>query len=285
MKGEEGYGAAFRTAVSQAGETRTSCAEAVSQLKERLADCTEDFEWFLTLFEDPSELEKTPITELIQRLIDGRDNLALLEEWIDFRKILEQGREKGLGDYLDQAQDMEPEAIIPAFQKRFFHLWLDAVAAENPALADFRGKNHEALIEDFRKLDQEQFANASQRIRHRLIAALPDLACRNADLALLRKELNKQRKHLPLAQLFRAIPDLILNLKPCIMMSPLSVSLFLDAKAMRFDTVIFDEASQVCTENAIGALIRGKQAIIAGDRHQLPPTNFFAAANHGIGLR
>lgn len=57
----------------------------------------------------------------------------------------------------------------------------------------------------------------------------------------------------------------------------LSVSLFLEADTYKFDTVIFDEASQVCTENAIGAISRGKQVIIAGDSKQLPPTNFFTS--------
>ena len=62
-------------------------------------------------------------------------------------------------------------------------------------------------------------------------------------------------------------------------MSPLSVSLFLEAETYKFDMVIFDEASQVCTENAIGAISRAKQVIIAGDSRQLPPTNFFKATN------
>lgn len=38
---------------------------------------------------------------------------------------------------------------------------------------------------------------------------------------------------------------------------------------------IFDEASQICTEDAIGAIFRGRQLIVVGDREQLPPTNFF----------
>jgi very-short-patch-repair endonuclease len=60
-------------------------------------------------------------------------------------------------------------------------------------------------------------------------------------------------------------------------MSPLSVSLFLEAENYNFDIIIFDEASQVCTEDAIGAIMRGSQVIIAGDSKQLPPTSFFAA--------
>ena len=48
------------------------------------------------------------------------------------------------------------------------------------------------------------------------------------------------------------------------MMSPLSVSLFLEAEAYQFDTVIFDEASQVCTENAIGAISRESRLLLPG---------------------
>ena len=66
-----------------------------------------------------------------------------------------------------------------------------------------------------------------------------------------------------------------MTLKPCLMMSPLSVSQFLESECYQFDTVIFDEASQVHTEDAVGAIMRGKQTIIVGDTKQLPPTNFF----------
>ena len=41
--------------------------------------------------------------------------------------------------------------------------------------------------------------------------------------------------------------------------------------------VIFDEASQIFPQDAIGAIFRAKQVVIAGDTKQLPPTNFFAA--------
>ena len=54
--------------------------------------------------------------------------------------------------------------------------------------------------------------------------------------------------------------------------------LVLEAETYKFDIVIFDEASQVCTENAIGAISRAKQVVIAGDSKQLPPTNFFRVA-------
>ena len=83
---------------------------------------------------------------------------------------------------------------------------------------------------------------------------------------------------MPLRKLFKSIPELLLTLKPCLMMSPLSVAYFLDAESYKFDMVIFDEASQIFPQDAIGAIMRGKQVIIAGDTKQLPPTSFFSAS-------
>ena len=59
------------------------------------------------------------------------------------------------------------------------------------------------------------------------------------------------------------------------MMSPLSIAQFCDSQMVQFDVVIFDEASQIRLEDALGALLRGKQAVVIGDTRQLPPTRFF----------
>jgi superfamily I DNA and/or RNA helicase len=59
-------------------------------------------------------------------------------------------------------------------------------------------------------------------------------------------------------------------------MSPLTVSQLLDGSQPSFDLVIFDEASQLPAEDAVGAIIRGRQLAVVGDPKQLPPTNFFA---------
>ena len=60
-------------------------------------------------------------------------------------------------------------------------------------------------------------------------------------------------------------------------MSPMSVSQYINPYMIEFDVVIFDEASQIFPEDALGAIYRGKQLIVAGDSEQLPPTNFFNA--------
>ena len=99
----------------------------------------------------------------------------------------------------------------------------------------------------------------------------------DSETALLMKEAHKKTRHLALRQLLDAMPRLILQLKPCILMSPLSVSQFLpaDVAKLQFDLVVFDEASQILPEDAVGAIYRGKQLVVTGDNQQLPPTIFF----------
>jgi very-short-patch-repair endonuclease len=68
------------------------------------------------------------------------------------------------------------------------------------------------------------------------------------------------------------------TLAPCILMSPLSVAQYLPPEAALFDLVIFDEASQITPWDAVGAIARGRQVVVAGDPKQMPPTSFFDRA-------
>ncbi|MEY4489843.1 MAG: hypothetical protein RIQ79_2351, partial [Verrucomicrobiota bacterium] len=69
--------------------------------------------------------------------------------------------------------------------------------------------------------------------------------------------------------------EVVRDLKPVWLMSPLSVSDTLPLDPDLFDVVIFDEASQIPVEEAVPAVYRARQVIVVGDEMQLPPTNFF----------
>ena len=88
-------------------------------------------------------------------------------------------------------------------------------------------------------------------------------------VGLIKREISKKQKHIPVRKLIKESKDALFALKPCFMMSPMSVSENIDADEIEFDLVIFDEASQLCTEDAVGSIFRGKQIIIAGDKKQL----------------
>jgi superfamily I DNA and/or RNA helicase len=96
----------------------------------------------------------------------------------------------------------------------------------------------------------------------------------DSEANILLKEAAKKRRLMPIRTLMQKIPNLLVKLKPCLLMSPISVSQFLPPDN-KFDLVLFDEASQLVPEDAIGAIYRGKTLVVAGDNKQLPPTSFF----------
>ena len=268
----------FPYKVCEDKEIILECEKSEKLLKEIKNDIDIEFKWFLDMFDNKNKFMKIELNKLIQKLEKCNNDLSSLEKWSDFRRVEKSCQQEGLDDYVNiiKNKKISPNEIVPIFQKRFFRLWLDSVLEENPAVREFRGVNQEKNIEEFVNLDKEQFKIAQKRIRARLINNLEYLDD-DVSMRILKRELKKKKKIKPLRGLFEEISGILLKLKPCLMMSPLSVSLYLKSNAYKFDTVIFDEASQVRTENAIGAIFRGKQVIIAGDSKQLPPTNFFEA--------
>ncbi|SHG62363.1 AAA domain-containing protein [Massilia sp. CF038] len=94
----------------------------------------------------------------------------------------------------------------------------------------------------------------------------------------LEHEFGKSMRHRSIRDLSDDETGMVVNdLKPVWLMSPLSVSDTLPLSADLFDVVIFDEASQIPTEEAVPALSRARQVIVVGDEMQLPPTSFFSA--------
>ena len=94
----------------------------------------------------------------------------------------------------------------------------------------------------------------------------------------LEHEFGKTMRYKPIRDLVaNETGEVIQDLKPVWLMSPLSVSDTLPLDVDHFDAVIFDEASQVTLEEAIPAIFRARQVIVVGDEMQLPPTDFFSA--------
>ena len=206
-------------------------------------------------------------------LLDWRDYLATSTE-LD-RAGLTALREEVL------AGSIEPRDALDAFRARFYKRWLDEAYQNEPLLREFDPGVHDHVADRFRELDRFWIYNGFSRIRPALLEQCPKpnrlgiAAPATSEIGVLLRETNKKRRHLPLRKLFAQMPTLLQRLKPCIMMSPLAVSTFFESSDARFDLVIFDEASQVRPHDAICAIYRGKQLVVAGDQKQLPPTNFF----------
>ncbi len=245
----------------------------------------EPFTWVCNQFV-PTSLEVMSVQALCIKMDACLQLIEKLGSWVDYQEARETCLGEGLGDFIDKIEGGELYSVIePVFLKGFYQMWLGAVCDKSASVRRFRRNTHDERIKKFIELDDLQLRIAQMRIRERLIEGLPtthQMLKATDEVAILNKELSKKRNIMPLRKLFRQIPNLLMKLKPCLMMSPLSVSYFLETEAYHFDLVIFDEASQIFPEDAIGAIFRGSQVIIAGDSKQLPPTNFFSSTTNNF---
>ena len=224
-------------------------------------------------------LKDSKIEVIIDRIQALRDRVDDVQVWIDFKDAKNRFALRNLDQFFSRLVDQHISAadLGDVFRKGVYQEWINNLYNEDQTLGRFRRENHEQLIFDFRKLDEDLIRLTSSMVIEAANSRKPqDILIQAADSEanILLKEAAKKRRLMPIRTLMQKIPNLLVKLKPCLLMSPISVSQFLPPDN-RFDLVLFDEASQLVPEDAIGAIYRGKTIVVAGDNKQLPPTSFF----------
>lgn len=221
------------------------------------------------------------MADIQSRVDELSSNLSLAARWSAFEETRQRVERGVIGELLPEAMAgrLEFGELGNVFKRAFYQKWLAQVIAERPALRSFHTLTHEQRIKEFRELDQRVlFENRATLVaakRDLLQAQLREPEIREA-MSFLQRELARQRGLSPLRITMKKSLAAIRAIKPCFLMSPQTVAQFLDDPTAKFDLVIFDEASQLPTEEAVGSILRGTQLVVVGDPKQLPPTNFFA---------
>jgi len=164
------------------------------------------------------------------------------------------------------------------FQRGYYQWWVESIIHAEPVLRNFFSTGFEDKIKQFRETDARYTKLTQAEIHARLSARVPIAGAKiseESEMGVLSGQLRRQRSHMSIRALVRKIPNLLPRLKPCLLMSPMSIAQYMDTGHALFDLVVFDEASQIPVWDAIGAIARGRQAIVVGDPKQLPPTSFF----------
>ncbi len=227
------------------------------------------------------DLEAVKLSQLKTRVTKWKDETSSLVFWSQYLGYRQACLETLASPMIDdiEAGKIEPEDMIPAFEGNYAESMLHRAFRERPELAAFIRELHEGKISKFIDLDKKVLLENRRRIVCTAYEDAPRLtsgASRASEAGILLNEFNRKRGHMPIRTLMKKAGSLIQKIKPCFLMSPLSIAQYLDPpRSTRFDVIIFDEASQVRPEDAVGALLRGKQAVIMGDSKQLPPTDFF----------
>lgn len=222
--------------------------------------------------------------EIVARLYVPAGNPGAVLPWSKYLSLRMLAREEGLGDFVVALEEgkLPSHALASAFELASYQSIGRSVYQAFPELSRFNGASHEKTRDAYRALDAEivaltgkDFANQIARKTRVPEGQRGSTVGDYTEMHLLRREINKQRRHIPIRQLVKRAGRALLELKPCFMMGPLSVAQYLEQGALRFDLVVMDEASQLRPEEALGAIARGTQLVVVGDPKQLPPTSFF----------
>lgn len=173
--------------------------------------------------------------------------------------------------------EISPENIVEVFEVNYCRDWAEAMFDSDPLLIEYTAGKNLSRIGRFRTVENALRDSVVKVVRNRLIERARSVFDKesSAELSLLRHEIEKRRAHLPIRRFLTRAPKISRVLKPCLLTSPLSAAQYLELSATPFDLVVFDEASQISVWDSVGALARGKSAVIVGDPKQLPPTSFF----------
>lgn len=247
------------------------------------------------LIETTSPLEGSPLgwtLEEIRALSDltqtWRKNWDSLLPWCAWQTARRATIDAGLPKAVEMLEtgEVSPGNAQTAFDRAFSKLWLKHSISDDTALRSFRGSQHLETVDQLCDLDNKRLKLAQNELYRRIRKLRPDLArLRQASaegtrprtaLGTLHREIVKKTKHKAIRKLLAELGNEATALKPCFLMSPISVAQHIDADFPLFDLVVFDEASQIPVWDAIGAIARGKQCIVVGDPKQLPPTRFFS---------
>lgn len=242
------------------------------------------------------------VQDTLSRMTVDRDALTAGENWFDTarqqaegwagdidnlksRVLLENSldalRQLGLQQTVDAytAGQVTEANLLPAFRKGVCKAVISSAFRGSPALSGFQGEQFEDTVNRYRETAERFQELTIQELAARLSAKIPATGsgAGSSELSVLQKAIRSGGRMLSIRKLFDSIPNLLRRLCPCMLMSPISVAQYIDPAFPKFDLVIFDEASQMPTCEAVGAIARGENVVVVGDPRQLPPTSFFAS--------
>ena len=219
--------------------------------------------------------EKQQGEELLQALPQHFESLVAYDTL--FASFLEAEREIVL--QLVAQHTASADEAEKLFLNSLYLAWLHELEAQHPALRlpsngglDGTEAELQDLLQQKQQLSQEMVLS---QLREQTYKNIETNRLGNAvTYRRLQAQVSKKRSLYPIRKLFSLFSEEILDLIPCWLASPETVSAVLPLEPC-FDLIIFDEASQCFAETGIPAMLRGKQVVVAGDQQQLKPSDLY----------
>lgn len=268
-------------------ENRNDLKEQHEAVKEQASQTQEHLHINLSSMYDVEGWEDMPFADLIALFKSGMDKPDSLNNWITLNTYLSEAAQDIKGGLLDvyDKENLDFETLPLAFEYMIYSTVAREIYKRNPVISSTNGLRLEQARACIKELDREILELHQDELCNALNKARPmsgyrgDRKSTYTEGALLKHEISKQRRHISIRDLMKRAGQSIQKIKPCFLMSPLTVAQYLEPGKFSFDLVVIDEASQMRPEDALGSVARAKQIVVVGDQMQLPPTSFFQSAS------
>jgi hypothetical protein len=228
-------------------------------------------------------METCTLDDAEEKIAICLEKIPSLQRWSSYQNLKQMLASRGLSRIVSliETQKTPPTKASSLYKYVMFNSMARELVRNNPQFRDFQGPIIEQVRCSLKRLEDELEQLSQNKISWAASRHIPPKGISfgrvrdYTELSLIKHEIGKQRAHIPVRQLVKRSVLALQALKPCFMMSPMSVAQYLTPGAVSFDLVIMDEASQLRLEDALGVVLRGKQVVVVGDPKQLPPTSFF----------
>lgn len=169
-----------------------------------------------------------------RRLHSWSERIPELNSWCAWRRVRVEATRANLAPLVEAYErgEFSSSQLSKVFKRAYYEWWYAAIVSNEPVLAQFFSPNHERTIEHFREIDERHMRLTRDLIAVRLAKKVPTtntVEMPNSEVGILKREIGKRRRNMSVRQLFQTIPRLLTYLKPCLLMSPMSVAQYLDA--------------------------------------------------------
>lgn len=263
-----------------AARARNALSDWCDAARERTERWTRATEQLLGLFDESRRLQLSAgmlggLRTAEQLIGTLRSDPHGVEEWKAYRAGLAVLARYGIAGMVGSCvqQAVPAERFQSVVEQAVLRSWTEDVLDSDARLRITRAGELDIRVMDFQEADRRLVAAASGAVVEACNARRPRRFTGGA-AAVITRQAELKRRHMPVRELLSRTKEVVRAIKPCFMMSPLTVSQLLPGD-YDFDVVVFDEASQVRPADAVNCIYRGRALIVAGDEKQLPPTSFF----------
>ena len=248
-------------------------AESLISVSRNLADLKEKLN-SLTIYKN----SKDDIVSHLEVWLSSYQKMKEWYHWVDKKRELQQIGAQPVVGLIEKGT--KADEAMNGFLKGMYHVLIETAIDENAQLRLFNGLKFSQKIEKYKR-DTARFQELTkEELYSKLASRVPSTSAaiaEGSEISILKRNIANGGRGNSIRSIIDNIPTLLPRLCPCMLMSPISVAQYIDLNAEKFDLVIFDEASQMPTSEAVGAIARGKALIVVGDSKQMPPTSFFSS--------